>query len=82
MSELQEMHEQIEKVWGVSTDHINADVLHKYIDEQHDHLSRIKALVAEQAEDDGLWFTAETAPEAYLQQVLRELHQLIEENHE
>lgn len=40
----------------------------------------IKACVAEQAEDDGLWFIAQTAPEAYLQQELRRLHSLIE-NH-
>lgn len=31
-----------------------------------------------QAEDDGLWFRAETAPEAYLQNGLRELHEVIE----
>lgn len=38
----------------------------------------IKKLVAEQAEDDGLWFRAETAAEAYLQQELRKLHEAIE----
>jgi len=42
-------------------------------------LARIKALVDEQAEDEGLWFIAQTAPEAYLQQELRALHALIEE---
>jgi hypothetical protein len=36
-------------------------------------------LVHKQAEDDGLWFIARTAPEAYLQQELRLLHALIEE---
>lgn len=35
-------------------------------------------LVAIQAEDAGLWFIAKTAPEAYLQQALRELHAAIE----
>jgi hypothetical protein len=35
--------------------------------------------VNEQAEDEGLWFEAETAPEAYLQQELRRLHQIIED---
>ena len=35
-------------------------------------------LVAEQAEDEGLWFMAQTAPEAYLQQELRKLHAAIE----
>ena len=44
-------------------------------------LSRIdapKEMVAEQAKDEGLWFVARTAPEAYLQQELRRLHGLIE----
>lgn len=36
--------------------------------------------VNEQAEDEGLWFEARTAPEAYLQQELRRLHKLIEES--
>ena len=36
------------------------------------------ALAASQAEDDGLWFVAETAPEAYLQQELRRLHAALE----
>lgn len=35
-------------------------------------------LVEEQAEDEGLWFVAVTAPEAYLQQELRRLHATIE----
>jgi hypothetical protein len=38
----------------------------------------IKAVVDEQAEDDGLWFIAETCAEAYLQQQLRRLHEVIE----
>ena len=43
-----------------------------------DRLRRIKKLVDSQAEDDGLWFIAKTAPEAYLQQELRKLHAVIE----
>ncbi len=39
---------------------------------------RIKSKVEEQAKDEGLWFGATTAPEAYLQQKLRELHEVIE----
>jgi hypothetical protein len=35
-------------------------------------------LVQAQAEDAGLWFIAETAPEAYLQQELRRLHAAVE----
>lgn len=38
----------------------------------------IRALVDEQANDDGIWFIAQTGPEAYLQQELRRLHALIE----
>lgn len=36
-------------------------------------------VVNEQAEDEGLWFIAETAPEDYLQMALRRLHKHIEE---
>ena len=43
-------------------------------------LALIRELVNEQAEDNGLWFRALTATEAYLQQRLRELHHLIEEH--
>ena len=38
----------------------------------------IKDLLAEQANDEGLWFEAETAAEAYLQRALRRLHAAIE----
>ncbi len=48
-----------------------------------DPLSRIRALVDEQAEDEGLWaiypFGEQPIAEAYLQQELRRLHALIEE---
>jgi hypothetical protein len=37
-----------------------------------------RTLVNEQAEDEGLWFQARTAPEAYLQQELRRLHTAVE----
>ncbi len=43
--------------------------------EKHELLIK---LVEEQAEDEGIWFIAETAPEAYLQHQLRRLHHLIE----
>ena len=39
----------------------------------------LKELVNKQAEDDGLWFIATTAPESYLQQELRRLHALVED---
>lgn len=42
-------------------------------------LADLQKIVDEQAEDEGLWFIAETAPEGYLQQELRRLHAAIEE---
>jgi len=47
-------------------------------DELLTYVDELKAVVDRQAEDDGLWFTAQTAPEAYLQQELRKLHAEIE----
>lgn len=41
-------------------------------------LTTIAAVVNEQASDDGLWFIAEHATEAYLQAALRRLHAVIE----
>lgn len=41
-------------------------------------VERVARLVAQQAEDEGLWFEAQTAPEAYLQQELRKLHAAVE----
>ena len=38
----------------------------------------LEELVATQAADEGLWFIAETAPEAYLQASLRKLHEAVE----
>ena len=43
------------------------------------HMRKITELVDKQAEDEGLWFEALTAPEAYLQQELRKLHAAVEE---
>jgi len=42
-------------------------------------LAKLRQMVAQQAEDEGLWFNAATAPEAYLQQELRKLHAAVEE---
>lgn len=41
-------------------------------------MDQLRELVNQQAEDDGLWFQAQTAPEAYLQQELRKLHAAVE----
>jgi len=46
--------------------------------EAADEIVALQALVSEQAEDEGLWFVARTAPEAYLQQELRRLHAKLE----
>ena len=43
-------------------------------------MSRLEELVDKQAEDEGLWFIANTATEAYLQQELRKLHAAVEEH--
>lgn len=39
----------------------------------------IEELVKRQAEDDGLWFNAKYATEAYLQDALRQLHKAVED---
>lgn len=41
-------------------------------------LAAARTIAGEQAEDEGLWFDAQTAPEAYLQQALRRLHAAVE----
>lgn len=41
-------------------------------------IEELRLLVSTQAEDEGLWFLAETMPEAYLQQELRVLHAAVE----
>jgi hypothetical protein len=38
----------------------------------------VRQLVERQANDEGLWFIAETASEAYLQEGLRRLHEAVE----
>jgi len=44
-----------------------------------DHrIKRLLEIVNEQAEDPGLWFSAETAVEEYIQRALRRLHAAIE----
>lgn len=42
------------------------------------HLMDLDKAVNAQAEDEGLWFIAQYASEAYLQQELRKVHQLVE----
>jgi hypothetical protein len=42
-------------------------------------LQKIRDLVDEQANDEAIWTTTERIVEAYIQQELRRLHQLIED---
>lgn len=58
---------------GPHTDMTPQTTLHKILD-----FKKIIEVVEEQANDEGLWFVAVTAPEAYLQQELRRLHAVIE----
>lgn len=41
-------------------------------------LKQLSNLIETQANDEGLWFMAVTAPEAYLQEELRRLHEACE----
>jgi len=56
------------------------DELRSQLDAKEKELQKHKEIVDEQANDEGLWFVAQTAPEAYLQSKLRELHAVIEMN--
>lgn len=42
-------------------------------------LSNLQSIIEHQIDDEGLWFQAQTAPEAYLQQALRRLHDAVED---
>jgi len=42
-------------------------------------LEDLEELIEKQSNDDGLWFDAETAPEAYIQRALRQLHHAVED---
>ena len=62
-------------LWGDQGDLLEAAAELRRLHAQSDALRQI---VDEQAEDEGLWFVAQTAPEAYLQQALRRLHAAVE----
>lgn len=65
-------------------DRINADpdddlaVLARQFLRASERVNSMQAAAAEQANDEGLWFSAVYASEAYLQQELRRLHTVIE----
>ncbi len=52
----------------------------RHLDEYNKSALAILALVNNQAKDEGLWFIAKFATEAYFQQELRRLHVAIETN--
>jgi hypothetical protein len=49
------------------------------LDKLRAYRAKLRTFADEQANDDGLWFVAETASEAYLQAGLRKLTRLIED---
>ena len=65
------------EVWYRSSDPIEADDPRVEIMALA-NVDDIREVVDQQANDEGLWCEAETAPEAYLQQELRRLHRVIE----
>ena len=77
-SELRKKARGCQQTWGMGFPVISLKLLEPYWEKERRRITRIRALVSAQAEDDGLWFEAKTAPEAYLQQELRRLHELIE----
>ena len=56
----------------------NTDFLEGKVATLEAKLEAIQQVVDKQAEDEGLWFVAARASEAYLQQELRQLHAVIE----
>lgn len=52
-------------------------IIQHHVDEAVDSETALD-VVLEQAEDEGLWFVAETATEAHLQRALRRLHAAVE----
>ncbi len=67
--------EDLEKAIKMGLDKMN----HKTLEDVKEATDNILVIVNIQAEDKGLWFKAKTAPESYLQQELRRLHQIIED---
>lgn len=71
-----------EKVSQAVIDHCRTVFYYRYWDQLRrldNFCQGCQLMVDEQAEDEGLWFQAKTAPEAYLQQELRKLHRCIEQ---
>ena len=81
--ELRRLHAENEAIHQAITDPENQPsqfgtvtfAMYEALEAQRDAIQQV---VDEQAEDEGLWFRAETAAEAYLQQELRRLHAAVE----
>lgn len=56
-----------------------ADEMMSQLAERDALISKAKSLIGEQAEDDGLWFVADTITEMQLQKALRKISAIIEE---
>ena len=82
-AELRRLHAEVEAIHQAITDPENQPsqfgtvtfAMYEALEAQRDAIQQV---VDEQAEDEGLWFRAQTAAEAYLQQELRRLHAAVE----
>lgn len=63
---------------GMVVSEADAKLICEALRATNDALGRLREVSARMAEDDGLWFMAESAAEAYVQQELRKLCVLIE----
>jgi cell division protein FtsB len=75
-----ELRAEVER-WrdACGADHVKrVQTLESEVERLRAALTAIRAMVNQQAEDEGLWFIHVTASEAYLQQELRSLHDRIE----
>jgi hypothetical protein len=61
-------------------EHNNSVDLRRKIAALRIKIEKCREVVSNQAENEGLWFNPQTAPEAYLQQELRRLHAVVESN--
>lgn len=68
------VQEQVRDVRAIE----ESQIAKKLIAASRSAMAVARMIVGEQAEDEGLWFDAQTTPEAYLQQALRRLHAAVE----
>ena len=73
---LSEKYDAIVGITTSGTTNITSEIAQ--LEAENERLTEAKEVIKVQAEDEGLWFLAKTAPEGYLQQELRRLHAIIE----